>query len=97
VKTLAQLEEEAAAELGIREYPGYTGAFTRRQAAGALDNGTTVVKVAHDEGGDLHPDGSEGAILGSIRAAGLGVMYFVEWDATPGVATAVVEAKIRPR
>jgi len=96
VKSISELDSAAAAELGIKNYPGYTGAFTRRQASGAIDNGTTVVKVSEDKG-DAHPLGSEGAVLGSIAAGGLGILYFIEWDATPGVAVAVAEVKVRPR
>jgi hypothetical protein len=44
---------------------GWQGAFTRRQADGAIPNGARIVK-AHAEEGDGHPVGSLGTVLGSL-------------------------------
>lgn len=82
----------------IREYPGYTGGFTRDQAPGALRNGTRIMK-ANSEDGDGHPNGALGTVLGSISdpnvAKGM-VMYFIEWDARPKVAVGTIGFKVVP-
>lgn len=84
----------------VLPHPGYYGAFTRATAPGAIPSDTRVVKVVTEKG-DAHPNGSKGVILGSIgplpdkasqwygkRA------YFIEWDARPKTAIAVVDFKI---
>lgn len=74
---------------------GYVGMFTFDQYHGAIPNGTRIVKVKVDETGDLHPVGSKGVILGSVGHPTLDdIGYFVEWDASPRVATLVVGGKI---
>jgi len=76
-------------------HPGYTGAFTRKEAEGALPNGARITKIAGaEEGGQ--PLGAEGAVLGSLYDPQMGYCYFVEWDAMPRVAVACVEWKIAP-
>ena len=80
----------------FREEPGWTGAFTRNEELGAIRNGLRIVKVM-SEPGDTHPLGAMGTVLGSFRhpkaPAGL-VLYFIEWDANPRVAVAVIGNKI---
>ena len=90
------IPDDVADALEIRNYPGYLGSFTRRQADGAISNGTTIVKVAADEAGDIHPVGTRGVVLGSIRHPTAGIFYFIEWDPRPGLATGCVAFKIRP-
>jgi len=80
----------------FHEEPGYVGWFTREQAAGAWENGTTVEKIRKDPTDD-HAIGERAIILGSIRnpaEPGLGIMYFVEWDRTPGYAVACIDWKL---
>jgi len=93
VKPIEASAKALAKATGIKQYPGYGGMFTRRQATGAITNGTRIVKVKTEDG-DTHPVGSEGAVLGSIGSRSLGIMYFVEWDAAPSVAVAVIAWKI---
>jgi hypothetical protein len=80
----------------IRNWPGYTGAFTRNEVLGAWRNGTRVVKQK-SEAGDAHPDGSLGTVLGSMADKkfmdGL-VFYFIEWDAKPRFAVGTVGWKV---
>lgn len=66
-------------ELGITTHPGYEGHFTRRQAVGAIANGTRVLK-RNSRPGDAHADGSPGTVLGSIGDPTVGFGYFIEWD-----------------
>jgi hypothetical protein len=89
------IPDDVARVLGIRNYPGYMGSFTRRQADGAIPNGTVIVKIAVDEGGDIHPIGTRGAVLGSIRHPTLGYFYFIEWDPRPGLASGCQGYKIK--
>jgi hypothetical protein len=75
--------------------PGWTGMFTRRQAPGALSNGTRVEKIATEKN-DAHPIGAHATVLGSIAHPENGmVLYFVEWDAKPRWAIGVVAWKVR--
>lgn len=80
--------------LGIHNEPGWTGGFTRQQYAGAWPNGTRVRKIRVDEGGDIHPVGALGRVLGSVGHPTIGAAYFVEWDASPRHALFVAEKKI---
>lgn len=82
------------ASLGLREYPGYIGAFTRGQVPGAIPNGAAIVKIAVGTG-DTYPIGTRGVVLGSIGHAPVNIFYFVEWNETPGVAFGCVGAKLR--
>lgn len=93
-KHVIQITIEMAIALRIRNYPGYSGAFTRRRADGAYRNGAAVVKVAVDDEGDLHPIGTRGRVLGSFQIPPHPLIYFVEWDAKPGFAYAMVAWKI---
>jgi hypothetical protein len=87
----------------IANHPGYIGAFSRDEAEGAIPNGA-VVRKRNSEKGDTRPNGDRGRVLGSIDMQALGMMdaeraghrfmYFVEWDATPGCAVAVVDVKV---
>lgn len=77
------------------EHPGYVGLFTRNQEKGALENGCRVSKI-NSVPGDAHPNGSEAVVLGSVGHPSAGVVYFVEWDATPGVAVGVAAHRITP-
>lgn len=82
--------------------PGWTGFFTRRQAEGAIPNGTRIVKAC-DEPGDAHTIGALGTILGSIgtppewlpeHLRKVKYAYFVEWDDMPKAAVGVMDFKI---
>ena len=80
----------------LTEEPGWIGAFTREQAAGALPNGTPIVKV-QTENGDAHPVGTLGVVLGSFSHPEIldgQLFYFTEWTHKPRVAVAVVAWKI---
>lgn len=78
----------------IRNYEGYTGAFTREQSFHAkYKNGSRVAKV-RTEKGDTNPIGVTGTILGSISHPEFGVGYFIEWDHQPRLAVFVVEWKL---
>ncbi len=94
-KNRLELDGDIAARFGIKLYPGYLSAFTRREAVGAFRNGTRIVKVREDHGGDWHGVSSSGIVLGSISHAELGIAYFVEWDDRPKLPSIVVAAKIR--
>lgn len=81
-------------------HPGYSGRHTRGQAPGAIPNGARVVK-RNSEPGDSQPDGALGRVLGSLKVPaeiavrwGTAYLYFVEWDALPGVAVGVISTKI---
>jgi hypothetical protein len=90
--------EEALAETyGIRQRPGWAGAYTTRRAVGALPCGERVLK-ANSEPGDGTPDGQAGTVLGSVGGDALGgaVLYFVEWDGRPRVAVGVAGQKLAP-
>lgn len=94
------LSAEDAAELeartGLREEPGWTGFFTRRDVPGAMPAGTQIVKVA-SEPGDTNPVGTRGLVLGSIaneRVADGAVFYFIEWETSPRLAVGCIAWKI---
>jgi len=90
-------DEAFAKYFGIEDQPGYLTPFTRRQwPLAKYMNGARVRKVWQDRTGDIHPPGSLGTVLGSIGALGMQAGYFIEWDATPHVATLVVEDKLGP-
>jgi hypothetical protein len=81
----------------VRNYPGYTGAFTRDQAPGALASGTRIMKTDSEEG-DANPDGALGTVLGSLSHPEVqngALMYFIEWDAVPKVAVGCMGFKVR--
>lgn len=78
-------------KLGL--YPGWRGIHTRDEAPGAIRNGTRVRKVK-TEPSDAHPIGAMATVLGSMTAPRVGMIYFVEWDALPRSAVAVVPWKI---
>lgn len=83
-----------------RSEPGWIGAFSREQAAGALPNGTRVVKH-NSEPRDGTPDGTPGVVLGSgcatfPEAGGETVFfYWIEWAHRPRVAVGVMATKLR--
>ncbi len=80
--------------LGLREYPGYFGIFTRQQSDMAeFQNGSRIKKVWSEEG-DGTPLGTEGTVLGSISHPDVGVFYFVEWDNRRHFAVGVVAKKL---
>lgn len=72
---------------GIKQHPGYYGAFTRNQVDGAWPNGSRVIKIK-SETGDTHRVGERATVLGSMFHADVSphVFYFIEWDASPGMA-----------
>lgn len=78
---------------GLAMEPGWEGVFTRERAAGAMENGTRIKKIVHEQG-DMHPMGARGTILGSLTAPGLRIAYFVEWDDQPKKAVGVSDYKI---
>lgn len=79
----------------IDNEPGWSGAFTRQQAAEAIyPNGARIEKAEFVEG-DSHMTGARGTVLGSIHEPKLGTAYFIEWDDEPKVAVAVTEKRIR--
>lgn len=94
-------EEQNA--LGLKEEEGWTGAFTRAQAKGAMPNGTRVRKLAGDPG-DTHPICSPGVVLGSFATPPgmrlptdmrqIDIFYFIEWDAHPKHAVGTPDWKI---
>lgn len=76
--------------------PGWHGAFTRKQAKGAIPNGRRIVKVGA-EVGDANPNGTMGNVLGSFSHPNIqnGTMiYCIEWDTMPRTAVAVLANKI---
>lgn len=83
---------------GIKQHPGYTGAFTRDQAPGAIGNGGRVMKK-RSEPRDTTEDGTLGTVLGSIKHPGVMgglICYFIEWDNRPRRAFACVAWKVEP-
>lgn len=83
-------------DIPVHHEPGWSGAFTRAQAPGAIPNRRRIVKIAADEG-DANPVGTMGTVLGSISRPEVlnGVLlYFVEWDTMPRVAVGVAAFKI---
>lgn len=91
-----ELPEELVRLLGIREEPGWTGPFSRKQFPGAIPNGSRIRKVS-GEPGDAHTLGARGTVLGSIQPLPhLPYFYFVEWDDSPRIACGVLGAKIGP-
>lgn len=86
------------------------GPFVRTEAAGALPNGSTVIKINTDTDDDEHlmltgaVDGDRGIVLGSSLLPwgenGLPIppvlVYYVEWDHDPRVAFAVLASCIAP-
>jgi hypothetical protein len=82
--------------IGLR--PGWHGLHTIDQALGALPNGTRVVKTVMGGGGDTHPIGATGSVIGSLVADWAEdpgeYFYFVEWDDNPKVAVGVAGDKV---
>ena len=88
--------DDAAAALGIKHYPGYRGSFSRDQHPLALyENGARVVKAEDEDETHLHPIGTLGTVLGSIGHVDIGVAYFVEFDSRPKHAVLVLEGKLK--
>ena len=79
----------------LRPEPGWRGVFTREQVWGAWPNGTRVVKV-QQELGDGTPLGARGTVLGSMRHPARPdlLAYFIEWEALPRLAVAVMDWKL---
>lgn len=94
LKHVVSISGRIARRLGIRVHLGWTGVFTTLSAQGAYANGTRVVKIRCDDGGDANPVGSIGRVLGSFGVDGLPIIYFVEWDHKPKHAFACQEGKI---
>lgn len=97
-----EMDEPDALACGFHNEPGWTGAFTRTEAKGALPNGTPIRKLM-SEPGDAHPVCSPGVVLGSIAMPPeltrgekycVQFAYFVEWAARPKVAVGVMDYKI---
>jgi len=74
-------------------------AYIAGEAAGAIPNGSNVVKQNSEEG-DAHPDGSRGVVVSSLGAP-TGMVeegfdpyfYFVDWGG--GVPVGVMGSKVR--
>lgn len=84
-------------KISIDHEPGWRGAFTRAQAAGAIPNGSTILKTAQEEG-DATPLGTSGVVLGSIShpaVADGALCYFIEWANRPRAAVAVIGWKVQ--
>jgi hypothetical protein len=79
---------------GVRNWPGWQGAFTRDQAPDALFRNGARIKKAKGEPLDRTPIGTKGTVLGSLQAHGVGIGYFVEWDDRKRLAVFVVGWKI---
>jgi len=76
---------------------GLAGDHTTDEAEGAMKNGTRVRKTQWRDG-DTQAVGATARIVGSfavpaelLEKFGFRYMYFVEWDATRGVAVLVAE------
>lgn len=82
-------------KLGLRNWPGWNGGFTRQQAPGAIPNGARVARSDVRENGDITPEGTGGTVLGSFYIPDQGYAYFVEFDNRPKTAIFVVAVKIR--
>lgn len=88
-------DEKDLKKFNIDNHPGYLGVFTRDQAAGAIPNGSKIVKTKSD-GTDSNPDGTPGKVLGSFHPTGVPYpMYFVEWDRKPHIAVAISGPRIK--
>jgi hypothetical protein len=79
----------------LNNEPGWSGAFTRQQAAEAIHKNGARIEKAEYVDGDAHVTGARGTVLGSIHEPKLGTAYFIEWDDEPKVAVAVTEKRIR--
>lgn len=89
------IEVDVDASHGIRNEPGWAGAFTRQQAAEALfPNGARVCKTG-SKPDDTHKDGAQATVLGSIYAPGVGCLYFVEFDLNPRVAVSIAGFRVK--
>jgi hypothetical protein len=79
---------------GIREHNGWSGEFTTQQSALAkIANGARVEKIASEDA-EAHPIGAMGTVLGSVGAPDLGVLYFIQFDASPRQAELIVEGNL---
>lgn len=95
-KNMVEFDDGLARVFGIHEHEGYLTPFTRQEARQAkFSNGARVKKVSEDASGDITKLGTEGTVLGSIHAPGIGTAYFVEWDDKPHIAIFVIEGKIK--
>lgn len=78
----------------IAYHPGWIGGFTREQAPQArYANGSRVSKTQSKKG-DMHPDGAQAIVLGSVYVPGAGCVYFVEFDARPREAVMITEGRL---
>lgn len=102
-----KIDAGTASAMGVREWPGYHGMFTRAQAPGAIPNETPIKKV-WSEPGDLEPVGKSGKVLGSLAVppgfeppagapTGVLFVYWVEWDSLPKHAVFIIDKKIGRR
>lgn len=88
------VSESAIKTFGLRNEEGWEGPFTRKEAEGALPNGTRV-EVLWSESEPLE-QGDQGVILGSIGGVGYATtMYFVEFDKLPKHAVLTNNDKLR--
>lgn len=92
---LIEFDEKTALLLGIQNHPGYLVPFCNKQAEGAWQNGSCVVKHGSDPGGDFTPDGIKGIILGSLKTSDGRYGYFVEWENNLKMPIFCVEEKMK--
>ena|SRR5215831_12416225 len=88
-----EVDPDSAAQINVREEPGWEGVFTRDQYAGAKYKNGECVRKKLVEPGDLNPAGALATVLGSIGRDGF-VGYFVEWHDSPRRAVFIAEFKI---
>jgi len=77
--------------------PNIQTVYTRNQAADAVENGAHVLKI-RSKPDDTHEDGAAAVIIGSVALdeedeAG-GFMYWVEWEADPGIYVAIGDSRV---
>jgi len=94
-KTNFAFDSGVARLLGIKNHPGYFTSFCNKQAQGAWENGSCVIKDGSDSGEDITPDGTKGIILGSLKSPEGKYAYFVEWEDKPKMPVFCVEEKLK--
>lgn len=73
----------------------------KKQAAGAIPNGTRIVKQ-NSESGDCHHDGAIGKVVGSLgpdlvpETPHIHYMYLIEWEDLKGLVVGTADFKIKP-
>jgi hypothetical protein len=79
-----------------------TAFYLTTQVAGAIPNGSDVVKV-NSEPGDCHPDGTPGVVVGSAGPVYMEkfgremLAYFVQWDGNVAVPIGTIDIKVKKK